>query len=282
MTVRWKPLLILSGLFLVVALVGVVAITLDAGAALLAGHPQDGARAREAGRFENSEIYYKQALQLEAKNAAIHEEFAGLYRDWMNHAPPRSRRRSVTIGWNTSSSATKSDKAAKGPRQQLLKDAMSQDLAGDAVYWAKDLLNVDADNLDAHYVLAAEALEARTPNVPEIRRHLKALDDKKASPIRRLWIRAKLADTNGDASGRDEAFAQARRRRSSRTPIPTTGWPRSGSSRWRSDPRPIRLDWRARCKTCSEQVKELGQARGPGAGAGGAAPGLARADAEGP
>ncbi len=29
MTVRWKPLLVLSGLFLVVALVGVVAITLS-------------------------------------------------------------------------------------------------------------------------------------------------------------------------------------------------------------------------------------------------------------
>ncbi len=105
--------------------------------------------------------------------------------------------------------ATKLDKTAKGPRQQLLKSAMEQDLAGDSVYWAKDLLNIEPDNLDAHYVLAAETLEARTPNVPEIRRHLKALDDKNAAPIRRLWIRAKLADANGDSTGRDGTFAQA-------------------------------------------------------------------------
>ncbi len=87
MTVRWKPLLVLSGLFLVVALVGVVAITLSLVPRSSQGILKMARGAREAGRFENSEIYYKQALQLEPKNAAIHEEFAGLYRDWMNHAP---------------------------------------------------------------------------------------------------------------------------------------------------------------------------------------------------
>jgi len=259
MTVRWKPLLILSGLFLVVALVGVVAITIALVPRSSQGILKMARGAREAGRFENSEIYYKQALQLEAKNAAIHEEFANLYRDWMNHASAEKKTALRNDWLEHLVSATKFDKTAKGPRQQLLKDAMSQDLAGDAVYWAKDLLIVDADNLDAHYVLAAEALEARTPNVPEIRRHLKALDDKKASPIRRHWIRAKLADTNGDASGRDEAFAQA-----SKTTLQPDADPndrmakiRIVSLAIRSETDPARLD--SQVQNLLQQVKELGK-----------------------
>ncbi len=85
--------------------------------------------------------------------------------------------------------AVKFDKAIKGPRKQLLQDAMAQDLAPDSIYWAKELLNVEPKDPDAHYVLAAEALEERTPNVPEIKRHLDVLNEVKASPVRRLWIR---------------------------------------------------------------------------------------------
>ena len=91
MTVRWKPLVFLSGVFLIVGLIGVVAIMLT----LVPRSSQDilkwARAAREAGRFEDAEIYFKQALQKEAKNAAIHEEFAGLYRDWAQHAPADKR-----------------------------------------------------------------------------------------------------------------------------------------------------------------------------------------------
>ena len=87
MTVRWKPLLILSGMFFVVAVVGVIAM-----ASTLVPRSADGvlkqARAAvAAGRFDDAEIYYKQALQFDAKSAAIHEEFANLYRDWAKAAP---------------------------------------------------------------------------------------------------------------------------------------------------------------------------------------------------
>ncbi len=68
-------------------LIGVVAITLTLGPHSSHGILKRARAAREAGRFENAEIYYKQALQLEPKNAAIHEEFAALYRDWAKHAP---------------------------------------------------------------------------------------------------------------------------------------------------------------------------------------------------
>ena len=91
MTVRWKPLMILSGLFLAVALVGVVAITLTLVPRSSQGILSRARAAREAKRFEDAEIYYKQALQLEAKNAAVHQEFAGLYRDCVQRTP-RPRR----------------------------------------------------------------------------------------------------------------------------------------------------------------------------------------------
>jgi tetratricopeptide (TPR) repeat protein len=193
MTVRWKPLVFLSGLFLVVALVGVVAITLT----LKPHSSQDILRrarlARDAGRFENAEIYFKQALQNQAKNAAIHEEFAGLYRDWARRAPAEKQAVLRAEHADHLISAVKFDKAAKGPRRELLQDAMSGDRVDEAVTWAKEVLNVDADDPDAHYVLALQALDYRTPDVVEARRHLQVLEKKKPALCRLSLVRAKLA-----------------------------------------------------------------------------------------
>ena len=61
---------------------------------------------------------------------------------------------------------------------------MAQDNPADSVYWAREVLKVDPENTDAHYVLAFEELETRSPNIPEVRRHLKVLEDKQAPPIR--------------------------------------------------------------------------------------------------
>ena len=87
MTVRWKPLLIMSGLFLAVALVGVVAITVTLVPRSAPGILKRARAARQTQRFADAEIYYKQVLQLEAKNAAVHEELAGMYLDWSRSAP---------------------------------------------------------------------------------------------------------------------------------------------------------------------------------------------------
>jgi tetratricopeptide (TPR) repeat protein len=210
MTVRWKPLLILSGLFVVVALVGVIAITMTLVPRSSQGFLKLAREAQEAGRFEDAEIRYKQALQIDAKNAAIHEEFAGLYREWARRAPAgkQATLRSEWIGHMLD--AINFDKSIKGPRKQLLQDAMAQDLASDSSYWAKQLLNVEPKDPDAHYVMATEKLEERTPNVPEIKRHLDVLNEVAAPPVRRLWIRARLADLIGNDAARGAAFVEAR------------------------------------------------------------------------
>ena len=92
MTVRWKPLLILSGLFFVVAVVGVIAMAWTLVPRSAQGVLKQARAAVAAGRFDDAEIYFKQALQFDAKSAAIHEEFANLYRDWCRTAPGRSPR----------------------------------------------------------------------------------------------------------------------------------------------------------------------------------------------
>jgi tetratricopeptide (TPR) repeat protein len=218
MTVRWKPLLILSGLFLVVALVGVVAITVAMMPRSAEGILKVARAARAAGRFENAVIYYKQALQVDPRNASIHEDFAGLYRDWARRAP-EDQRAALHGEWQGHLfSAVKFDKAAKGPRRELLRDAMDQDLALDSVYWAKELLNAAPDDPDAHYVLAAEALEERAPNVAEIKRHLEALEKVKAPAVRRIYLRARLADLVGDEKGRLAALAEARTQEQAQAP----------------------------------------------------------------
>ena len=79
MTVRWKPLLILSAMFFVVAVVGVIAMALTLVPRSADGVLKQARGAVAAGRFDDAVIYFKQALQFDAKSASVHEEFANLY-----------------------------------------------------------------------------------------------------------------------------------------------------------------------------------------------------------
>ena len=87
MTVRWKPLLVLSGLFVVVAVIGLVAMAFT----LVPRGSRDilpAARAeRVAKQYEKAWIHYKQALQVDGKNGAIHEEFAAMLGEWLERPP---------------------------------------------------------------------------------------------------------------------------------------------------------------------------------------------------
>src|SRR5262245_43227237 len=91
MTVRWKPLLIMSGLFLTVALVGVVAITVSLFPRSAHGILKRARATAQSQRFADAEIYYKQVLQLEPKNADVHEEFAAMYLNWSRSAQPSKK-----------------------------------------------------------------------------------------------------------------------------------------------------------------------------------------------
>ena len=131
MTVRWKPLLFLSGLFLVVALIGVVAITLTTGAAVLAGHPQVRPRGPRGRPIRGCRDLLQAGPPDRAQERAIHEEFAGLYRDWAAAHGRRKAARPLRAEWldHIAQGRQVSTRRLKGPRKDLLHDAMDQDLA---------------------------------------------------------------------------------------------------------------------------------------------------------
>ncbi len=210
MTVRWKPLLILSGVFSLVAVVGVIAMAWSLVPRSAQGILKQARTAAAAGRFDDAVIYFKQALQYDARSASIHEEFANLYRDWCRTAPADRQATLKAERVDHLVKAVKFDKSARGPRVQLLEAAMNQDNDSESVYWAREVLKVDAENSDAHFILAFAELESRSPKVPEVKRHLKVLEAQNAPAMRQCLIRARLAIATGDDKARDEAFAQAR------------------------------------------------------------------------
>ena len=89
---------------------------------------------------------------------------------------------------------------------------MQQDDAADAVYWAKEVLALEPKNVDAHYVLAADPLEHRSPAIPEIKRHLGTLKAAKAAAGPARMARG----TAGAGDGRRRAREQVLEKRPGR------------------------------------------------------------------
>jgi len=218
MTVRWKPLLVLSGVFAAIAVLGLIAmaITLSPG-----GVTEILARARAerlAKRFGDAEIDYKRALQIDGKAPAVHEEMALLYAEWAERAADPKRAELRARRFASLIEATKHGKTLKEPRRQLLAAAMAQDEVPESVHWAKEVLALEPENADARYALACAALADRAngasqnlkPVVPEVKRHLKSLEAAKAPEVRLTWVRARLAQVSDDGPGCEAALAGAR------------------------------------------------------------------------
>lgn len=213
MTVRWKPLLILSGLFVAVAVVGVIAISSTLAPPTAQSMLKQARAARDGGRLADAEIYYKKVLQVDGRNGAVHEEFAELYEAMAKDAPA-DRRDALKREWTdhliTAVKLDKVDKALKGPRLRLLQEAMADDVAPDAVYWAREVAEIDPDNIEAAFVLASKELEGAAPNLAEVRKQLDRLNAGGAPEVRRLLIQARLAAAANDDAARDAAIARGR------------------------------------------------------------------------
>jgi predicted Zn-dependent protease len=210
MTVRWKPLLVLSGLFVMIAVLGFIAIAFTM-VPRGAGDILPTARAeRSAKQYEKALIHYKRALQVDGKNASIHEEMASMFAEWAKQSP--AEKRAEVEGWRLASlrEAWKFGKNLKEPRRQLLAAALREDDAQESLLWAKEVLALEPDSADAHFVVASESLDERSPVVPEIKRHLTALEAQKAPEVRVAWVKARLAEVVGDASGREAVLTKAR------------------------------------------------------------------------
>ena len=210
MSVRWKPLLVLSGLFVVIAIIGLVAMAFT----LIPKGAKDilpMARAeRSVKRYENAMLQYQRALQLDGKNASIHEELAAMLGEWAETAPVEKRDEIRAWQLGSLASACNYDKRLKGARKELLAAAMEQDETQESLRWANEVLTIDPVNVDALYVLASEPLEAPAPSFPDVKRRLDQLEAEKASPVRIAWVKAKLANVAGDIPTRNAALKAAR------------------------------------------------------------------------
>jgi cellulose synthase operon protein C len=211
MTVRWKPLLILSGLFVIVALVGLMGLATVMGSG---GIDKILARARtevKAKEYEKAKLDYQRALRLDSRDASVHEEMANLYDEWSRVAPPEKRAELRGLYLASLTSATKNNGSKRvEPRKRMLAEAFRQDDASEQVRWSKELATLDPTNRDAHYVLAATDLESPSPNIPEVRRHLKALEAETPRRARTDWIAAQVVSLENDRPGLEEIFKKTR------------------------------------------------------------------------
>jgi tetratricopeptide (TPR) repeat protein len=210
MTVRWKPLLILSGLFVVVALAGLMTIAMVMGSRGTADILARARQERKAREYDKAKLDYQRALKLDGRNAALHEEMADFYDEWSRQAPAEKKAELRGLYLASLTASAKNGTKRVEPRRRMLAEAMRQDDVIEQVRWAKDLASLEPANTDAHYVLAADSLDGTTPNIPEIRRHLKALEAESPRRPRSDWVAARVAAITNDRPRLDEILKKAR------------------------------------------------------------------------
>jgi tetratricopeptide (TPR) repeat protein len=213
MTVRWKPLLILSGLFVVVALGGLLAFTMVRGGggteSILAKARAD----RSTGRFEEAEVEFKRAIQVDGRNAAIYQEFAAFYEEWLGKAPAEKVTKLQVDRLTCLSSAAKLAPNLVEPKRMLLQSALDHDDPVESVRWATELLKLEPDDATAHYVIAADRLDESSPNLADVRRHLAHVTKQDPRPIRADWLAARVAQIAKDDAELTKVLTQSRSRR---------------------------------------------------------------------
>ena len=209
MSVRWKPLIVLSALFVVVAAVGLIAIT----ATFLPGGAdaklQEARASAQAGRYDHAEIQYRNALQLDPRDPAIHEEFAGMLGDWIADEPDRAAKLGpVRVAeWQE---AAKYGPRLVGPRRALLDHAVEAGNRADAVYWAESLRPLDPDYAESIAVLTEEALDRRPPDAAEARKLVDDLARLEPDQARTTELLARVALAAGDSAKFDALMAEFR------------------------------------------------------------------------
>jgi predicted Zn-dependent protease len=212
MTVRWKPLIVLTGLFLVVAAMSLLAFTFAMPGKTDEILPKARA-AVAANQFTNAEILYRQALQIDEKNVATHEEMAELFETWAIVSPPQEQPERLRLHAKyvrVLTDAAKYGKSKPGPRRKLLLDALSRDDASDALPWADALIALVPEDPDANYVKAIEALDREPPSLLAAKSKVDLLVKTQPGNPRTCWAMARLALATKDDAALETALAPIR------------------------------------------------------------------------
>ncbi|GIW87298.1 MAG: hypothetical protein KatS3mg108_1622 [Isosphaeraceae bacterium] len=200
MSVRWKPLILLTALFLVMAAMGLLAIAsvlMSEGADALLKQAEAEA---EAGRYDRAVLQYERALQREPRSAKAHLALAGVIEKWMAEAPAEAPRLRAKWLGSLNQAARLAEQSAE-PRRRLLADALEREEWDDAVHWAAELSSLDPDDADALYVTALDQLDRKPPLVDEARSRVERLAEREPQRARTRWAQARLAEATGDQAG---------------------------------------------------------------------------------
>jgi predicted Zn-dependent protease len=197
MSVRWRPLILLTALFVAVAAVGLLAIA----SVLLPGRAEDMVRLAQAEtrakKFDHAKIQYARALQSAPRDARIHLALASMLAEWSDHEPAmRPKLRGDWLG--ALHNAAKHGKQMPEPRRLLMSDALASGEWMDAIRWAQELQPLTPDDFDARYVLAVSALEQHPPDLAGARKHLSLIEEREPRRPRTLWARALAAEVAED------------------------------------------------------------------------------------
>ncbi len=209
MSVRWKPMIFLSALFVVLAAAGLLAITSvlgPGGAEEILGQARAEARAK---KYDRAKIQFERALQREPRNAAIHLEYASMLAAWADQAPDQ-RAKNLALWRQELANAAKHGSRLKEPRRELLADALRREDSVDSLYWAKELDGLDAENPDVAFVIAADALENRPPDLEAAKRRLTLLESRQPKRARTVWLRARVAELSKDGQTLGRILAESR------------------------------------------------------------------------
>lgn len=179
MNVRWKPLLILSGLFLCTALAGAGVWIFGFGAGSGQNPESILQQARDeqkAGQFDRALIQYRRAIQASGgASAPIQEEIAGMYAEQMQSAPDDVREELQINRFRALAEAARLDRRKAEPRRILMQEAQALGEEADALRWADELIVLEPTNADANYLAAEKNLDRKAQDLNKARRYLDAL-----------------------------------------------------------------------------------------------------------
>ncbi len=213
MNVRWKPLLILSGLFAMTAIAGVSVWIFGFGPG--SGDKPDAILAqarieRESGQMDRALIQYRRALQASGgTDPAIHEEIAAMHAESLKKAPAEQKNELQANRFRALAEAARLDRRRVEPRRMLMREALAEGEEGDALRWAEELITLDSKDSDAIYLLAEKYLDRSAQDLNKARRYVDQLSTAQPDSWRVALLKAELNRESNQGDANAAIFARA-------------------------------------------------------------------------
>ena len=135
---------------------------------------------------------------------------ADFYEEWVRQAPAEKKAELRGLYLGSLKAATSAGTKMASPRRRMLAEAIRQDDVAEQVKWARDLVTLEPNNRDAHFILASDELDGSAPNVSSLRRHFKVLESETPRRARTEWLALRLAALANDTTTVDQILQRVR------------------------------------------------------------------------